>query len=131
MSGLSSMYMTALPSWLPDSILNEFPCIYFHISLLRSSSFLKSSADRESDFSFLLILCLSARKDLSWLSCSTSERKCMVIGNYLRPHLSNKKGRRQNSQALPTQSLYFVHVLSIGGHLEVLGQYHPIGYSFL
>lgn len=46
----------------------------------------------KSGFPYLVVLSLSAWKDLSWLSYAISERMCIAVRNHLKPPLSSKKG---------------------------------------
>lgn len=58
--------------------LSEISCPRFHISSFTSRSFLKSIANQELDFLHLVVLFLSARKDLSGLSYPMSEGECRL-----------------------------------------------------
>lgn len=65
----------------------------------------------ESGFLSLVVSSLSARKDLSWLSCPVSELKTTEGHIWVA-----RKVRRENSQASPLRILYLVEA----AHLEVI-----------
>ena len=54
-------------------------------------------------------------------------RRKVQIGN-LMPHLYNKEGKRENSQAFHVHGLYSIKVISIGDYLKVPILHHPIVY---